>query len=45
MKIMCMICGQLICETEEDQDLVSHGMHFGCGIEYYRELDLFPAEV
>jgi len=42
MKVVCTICKQLILETEDEQDLVSHGMHETCGIEYYRELELHP---
>lgn len=42
MKVICLICKKSIYETDEEQDLVSHGMHEACGIEYYQELDLLP---
>lgn len=42
MKLICLICQKLISESEEEPELISHGMHFLCGLEYYRELDLLP---
>jgi hypothetical protein len=42
MKVICQVCGKLICETDDGQDFVSHGMHVSCGLEYYRELELRP---
>ena len=40
MKTICLVCKKLICETDDEQDLVSHGMHEGCCVDYYKELDL-----
>lgn len=40
MKVICLICKKVISETEEEPDLISHGMHFLCGLEYYGELNL-----
>lgn len=42
MKVNCQVCGKLIREIDDGEDMVSHGMHVSCGLEYYCDLDLLP---
>lgn len=43
MKTICIICKKLICETDDEPDLVSHGIHESCCEEFYnREIEQHP---
>jgi len=35
MKVVYLFCKKLIRETEDEEGLVSHGMHEACGIGHY----------
>jgi len=40
MKTVCCICKKLIRETDDEQDLVSYGMHEECFKKYYQGMDV-----